>query len=76
MVHAQADDAPIENVDNAMLEQLGEVSAAVRAEEARRLAAARRASSQARGIDVELVASRRPAGRGRREVATRARRAS
>jgi nucleotide-binding universal stress UspA family protein len=38
LVHAQADDAPIAEVDNAMLEQLGEVSAAVRVEEARLLA--------------------------------------
>ena len=37
LVHGQADDAPIEHTDNAMVEQLGEVSAAVRAEEAKRL---------------------------------------
>jgi nucleotide-binding universal stress UspA family protein len=37
LVHAQASDAPIAEVDNALLEQLGEVSAAVRAEEAVRL---------------------------------------
>lgn len=54
MVHAQADDAPIENVDNAMLEQIGEVSAAVRAEEAKRLAE-RQQQLQSRGISVELV---------------------
>ena len=38
LVHAQASDAPIAEVDNALLAQLGEVSAAVRAEEAVRLA--------------------------------------
>src|SRR5690606_26590483 len=54
MVNAQADDAPIENVDNAVLEQLGQVSAAVRAEEARRLAA-KVDEITARGITVELV---------------------
>jgi nucleotide-binding universal stress UspA family protein len=37
LVHAQASDAPVAEVDNALLEQLGEVSAAVRAEEAVRL---------------------------------------
>ncbi|HET7501340.1 MAG TPA: universal stress protein [Kofleriaceae bacterium] len=38
LVHAQASDAPVAEVDNAILEQLGEVSAAIRAEEAVRLA--------------------------------------
>lgn len=38
LVHAQANDAPIAEVDNAMLEQIGEVSAAVRVEEARQIA--------------------------------------
>jgi nucleotide-binding universal stress UspA family protein len=54
MVNAQADDAPIENVDNAVLEQLGEVSQAVRAEEVRRLAD-RVQQLQARGVQVELI---------------------
>ncbi len=54
LVHAQADDAPIENVDNEMLKQLGEVSAAVRVEEARELAG-RMAKVQKRGLDVECV---------------------
>lgn len=54
MVNAQADDAPLENVDNAMLEQLGQVSAAVRAEEVRRLAE-RVLQLQARGVKVELI---------------------
>lgn len=54
MVNAQPDDAPIENVDSAMLEQLGEVSQAVRAEEVKRLAE-RATALQARGISVELI---------------------
>jgi len=61
MVHAQADDAPIENVDNAMLEQLGEVSAAVHAEEAKRLAE-RQQQLQAHGITVDLVHRGGPPG--------------
>ena len=58
MEHAQADDAPIENVDSAVLEQLGEVSAAVRVEEAKRLAEKSQQLS-ARGISVELISRRR-----------------
>jgi len=54
LVHGQADDAPIEHADNAMVEQLGEVSAAVRAEEARRLAE-RVVQLATRGITAELV---------------------
>ncbi len=54
MVNAQADDAPVQHVDNAVLEQLGEVSAAVRAEEARRLIA-KVQQLQALGVDVELI---------------------
>jgi nucleotide-binding universal stress UspA family protein len=38
LVHAQASDPPVAEVDNAILAQLGEVSAAIRAEEAVRLA--------------------------------------
>lgn len=38
LVHAQASEAPVTEVDNALLSQLGEVSAAIRAEEAVRLA--------------------------------------
>ena len=54
LVHGQADDAPLDHPDNAMLEQLGEVSAAVRAEEAKRLGD-RVAQLAGRGIDVELA---------------------
>lgn len=38
LVHAQASETPVAEVDNALLSQLGEVSAAIRAEEAARLA--------------------------------------
>jgi nucleotide-binding universal stress UspA family protein len=68
MVHAQADDAPIENVDSAMLAQLGEVSAAVRAEEAKRLTEKHQALT-ARGINVELVHRAGPPGEVVSEVA-------
>jgi len=54
MVHAQADDAPIEHVDNDVLEQLGEVSAAVRVEEAKRLAEKVQHLTKL-GVSVELV---------------------
>ena len=54
LVHAQADDAPMADVDNAMLEQLGEVSAAVRVEEARGLAD-RIVKIQQRGITAEVI---------------------
>jgi nucleotide-binding universal stress UspA family protein len=56
VVHALADDGPIPDVGNEMLEQLGEVSAAVRAEETRRLAE-RIAKVEERGIAVELVST-------------------
>src|SRR5262249_44361016 len=61
LVHAQADDAPIAEVDNAMLEQLGEVSAAVRTEEAR-LIADRMAKIRDGGLDVEVVSRIGPPG--------------
>ncbi len=68
MVNAQADDAPIEHVDNEVLKQLGEVSAAVRAEEAKRLAEKVQALT-ARGIRVELVHRAGPPGEVVSEVA-------
>ena len=68
MVHAQADDAPIQNVDNEMLRQLGEVSEAVRVEEFRRLTA-KRDQLAAFGIDVELLSKAGPAGEIVTEVA-------
>lgn len=57
LVHAQPNDvaaSEVGDVDNAMLEQLGEVSAAVRVEEARQLAD-RLAAIQARGLRVDLI---------------------
>src|SRR5688500_18358415 len=68
MVNAQADDAPIENIDNEVLRQPGEVSAAVRVEEAKRLAE-RHAGLTARGIHVELVHRAGPPGEVVAEVA-------
>lgn len=68
MVHAQADDAPIENVDNEVLKQIGEVSAAVRAEEVKRLAE-KQQQLAARGIHVELVHRTGPPGEVISEVA-------
>ncbi len=60
LVHAQADDAPVGS-SNDMLEQLGEVSAAVRAEEARRLGD-KLAQLEARGVPSELVSRVGPPG--------------
>lgn len=60
LVNAQANDAPVGEVDNQMLEQLGEVSAAVRAEEARQLAD-RLAAIEARGVRTEIVSRVGPA---------------
>jgi nucleotide-binding universal stress UspA family protein len=68
MVHAQADDGPIQNVDNAMLQQLGEVSEAVRVEEVRRLTD-RREQLAALGIHVELLSKAGPAGEVVAEIA-------
>ncbi len=68
MVNAQADDAPLENVDNAVLEQIGAVSAAVRAEEGKRLEL-RKQELAARGIRVELVYRGGPPGEVVSEIA-------
>jgi len=54
LVHAQANDAPVAEVDSAMLEQLGEVSAAVRAEEAVRLGS-KLAEIQALGLRASVI---------------------
>ena len=54
LVHAQADDAPIEDVDNEMLKQLGEVTAALRVVEARELAA-RLDTIQKRGLAADVI---------------------
>lgn len=61
LVHALADDAPIEEVDNEMLKQLGEVSAAVRVEEARQLAD-KLAVIQARGLTADVISRIGPPG--------------
>jgi nucleotide-binding universal stress UspA family protein len=61
LVNAVADDAPIENVDNEILKQLGEVSAALHAETAKKFAE-RLAALRARGIDVELASPLGPPG--------------
>jgi nucleotide-binding universal stress UspA family protein len=54
LVHATTDDAPIEHTDPSLLEQLGEVTAAMRVEIVRRLADHMLALRD-RGVDVELV---------------------
>lgn len=69
LVHAQANDAPLAEVDNAMLEQLGEVTAAVRVESARQLAD-RLASIGAAGVATELVSRVGPADEVIAAVAT------
>jgi nucleotide-binding universal stress UspA family protein len=61
LVYAQADDAPIAEVDNAMLQQLGEVSAAVHAEAAIQLAD-RLTAIQARGLRAEVISRIGPPG--------------
>ncbi|MBA3818984.1 MAG: universal stress protein, partial [Deltaproteobacteria bacterium] len=60
LVHAEANDAPVPEVDNAMLAQIGEVSAAVRVVEARHLAD-RLAAIEARGLRADLVSRVGPA---------------
>jgi nucleotide-binding universal stress UspA family protein len=54
LVHAQASEAPVAEIDNAMLAQLGEVSAAVRAEEAVRLGA-KLAEIQGLGLPAAVI---------------------
>jgi len=54
LVHAQSDDAPMAEVDNDMLKQLGEVSAAVRAEAAVRIAD-RLGQIQALGLEADVI---------------------
>ncbi len=60
LVHAQSDDAPLDEVDNEMLKQLGEVSAAVRVEEARQLAD-RMVTIQKCGLSTDIVSRIGPA---------------
>ena len=54
LVHAQASEPPMAEVDNAMLEQIGEVSAAIRAEAAGRLAG-KLAEIQALGVRAKVI---------------------
>ena len=61
LVNALADDAPIENVTNDMLKQLGEVTAAMHAEVAKRLAE-RLTALRASGVDAELASVKGPPG--------------
>jgi nucleotide-binding universal stress UspA family protein len=68
MVHAEADDEQIENVDVEVLKQLGEVSAAMKADEIKRLSE-KLAQLQAKGIDVELVRRAGPPGEIVTEIA-------
>jgi nucleotide-binding universal stress UspA family protein len=68
LVHAQADDAPIQNVDNEVLKQLGEVSEAMRVEEVRRLTQLREQIA-GRGVSVEVFSKSGPPGEIISEVA-------
>ncbi len=61
LVHAQSDDAPIADVDNEVLAQLGEVSAAIRVAEARELAT-RMATISERGIKTDIISRVGPPG--------------
>ncbi len=54
LVHAQIEDAPPAEIDREALQQLGEVSAAVRAHDALALAD-RMAQIQARGLEIDLI---------------------
>ncbi|MDX2088557.1 MAG: universal stress protein [Kofleriaceae bacterium] len=68
LVHAQADDAPVEDTENEMLKQLGEVSAALRAEEARQVAE-RFDRVRAAGISAEIKTRVGPPGEVLAELA-------
>lgn len=61
LVHAQADDAPIAEVDNEVLEKIGEVSAAIRVAEARELAT-RMETITARGLKTDVISRVGPPG--------------
>jgi nucleotide-binding universal stress UspA family protein len=61
LVHAQSDDAPISDVDNEVLEQLGEVSAAIRVAEARELAT-RMSAISGRGLKTDVISRIGPPG--------------
>lgn len=61
LCHAQADDAPIKDVDNAVLQQLGEVSAAIRVAEAREIAV-RMQQVLAAGLQTDVISRVGPPG--------------
>jgi nucleotide-binding universal stress UspA family protein len=61
LVHAQADDAPVKDVDNEMLKQLGEVSAAIRVAEAREIAS-RMQTIVAQGLKTDVISRIGPPG--------------
>lgn len=61
LVHAQSDDAPIADVDNEVLAQLGQVSAAIRVAEARELAN-RMDMIHERGIKTDIISRVGPPG--------------
>jgi len=67
LVHAQADDAPVKDVDNEALKQLGEVSAAIRVAEAREIAT-RMQTIVAAGLKTDIISRIGPAG----EILTKA----
>ena len=67
LVHAQADDAPVKDVDNEALKQLGEVSAAIRVAEAREIAT-RMQMIAAEGLKTDVISRIGPAG----EILTKA----
>ncbi|MBA3540070.1 MAG: universal stress protein [Deltaproteobacteria bacterium] len=68
LAHAQADDAPIEDVNNAMLAHISQVSAAVRAVSADKLAA-KLAEVQALGVTCEIELRLGPPGEVLAELA-------
>ena len=61
IVHALADDAPIDRTNNELVDKLGEVSAVIRAQEAVRIAD-RLAAIQATGITAEVASRGGPPG--------------
>lgn len=69
LVHAQADEAPPEHVDEAVLAELGRVTAVVRADAARAIAD-RMAQISARGLEADCVSRVGPPGEMLSQVAT------
>ena len=61
LVHAQSDDAPVKEVDNEMLKQLGEVTAAIRVAEAREIAT-RMQGIVAAGLKTDIISRIGPPG--------------